>query len=123
MFAAFTLCALVVYRRRQPVGIEKWLWRAALTAYALLTLGVALDYWTQWTGRYNGRGIEATLFTVGYLVTFPALLLTGLTSTTLGVALLLRRFRPLVPSCCWPRPFRWPCSSCSSPRWGAPCCP
>ncbi len=27
VFLAFTLCAFAVYRRRQPVGFEKWAWR------------------------------------------------------------------------------------------------
>ncbi len=35
VFVAFTLCAFVVYRRRQPVGFEKWAWRAALAAYVV----------------------------------------------------------------------------------------
>ena len=30
VFLAFTLCALVVHRRRQPTGFEKWVWRLAI---------------------------------------------------------------------------------------------
>jgi hypothetical protein len=79
VFAAFTLGALVVYRRRAP-------------AYALACLGVFLDYWTQWTGDYN------VLFLVGTWVTFPALGLMLVTSTVLGVTLLAKRFRPVLPA-------------------------
>ena len=62
VFLAFTLCAFVVRRRRGPVGFEKWAWRLALTGYVVACAGVFLDYWTQWTGDYNGDGIEALLF-------------------------------------------------------------
>jgi hypothetical protein len=41
VFAAFTLCAYVVRRRRQPAGFEKWAWRIALPAYVWATLAVA----------------------------------------------------------------------------------
>jgi len=92
VFVAFTLAALVVNRRRSPGGFEKWVWRATIAAYALACLGVFLDYWTQWTGDYN------VLFLVGTWVTFPALGLMLVTSTVLGVTLLLKRFRPLVPA-------------------------
>jgi hypothetical protein len=50
----------VVYRRRQPIRFEKWVWRFAITAYVLSCVAVFLDYWTQWTGNYNGDGIEGT---------------------------------------------------------------
>ena len=88
VFAAFTLAAYVVYSRRRPVGFEKWVWRVALTGYALATLATFLDYWTQWTGDYN------VLFDVGWIVTLPGLLLTMLGSTALGTTLLVKRFRP-----------------------------
>ena len=65
VFLAFTLCAFVVYRRRAPHGFERWAWRAALAAYVLACVGVFLDYWTQWTGNYNGDGIEAWFFGIG----------------------------------------------------------
>lgn len=96
VFVAFTLCAFVVYRRTRPTGFLRWSWRAALTAYVLACIGVFIDYWTQWTGRY--AGIEETLFTVGWAVTFPAFLLTMGCSTVLGVTLLVHRFRPLPPA-------------------------
>ena len=94
IFAAITLCAFVVYRRRQPVRVEKWAWRFAIAAYTLASVGVFLDYWTQWTGNYNGDGIEGTLFTLAWLVTVPSLLMFLLSSTVLGVTLLVKRFRP-----------------------------
>lgn len=98
VFVAFTLCAVVTYRRRQPAGFERWAWRFAIGAYALASVGVVLDYWTQWTGDYNGDGIEATLFTVGFAVTMLGFLLTLLCSTALGVTLLAKRFRPTLPA-------------------------
>lgn len=98
VFAAFTLCGYVVYRRRQPTGVERWAWRFALTGYTIACVGVLLDYWTQWTGNYNGSGLEATLFSVAWMVSIPGLLLTLLGSTALGVALLVNRFRPTPPA-------------------------
>lgn len=92
VFIAFTLCTVVTYRRRQPVGFERWAWRLTIGAYAAASLGVFLDYWTQWTGDYN------VLFLIGTWVTFPALGLTLLTSTVLGVTLLVKRFRPRLPA-------------------------
>jgi len=98
VFVAFTLCAYVVYRRRQPAGFEKWMWRMTITGYAVASVGVFLDYWTQWTGNYNGDGIEAALFTAGWFVSLPGLLLTLLCSTVLGITLLAKRFRPTLPA-------------------------
>lgn len=92
VFVAFTLCAVVAYRRRQPAGFEAWAWRVALTGYVLVSAGTFLDYWTQWTGEYN------VLFDVGWVVTVPGLLLTLLGSTVLGVVLLVNRFRPTGPA-------------------------
>ena len=98
VFAAFTLCAFVVHRRRQPEGFEKWAWRATLAAYVVATVAVFLDYWTQWTGNYEGDGIEAWFFSVAWVVTLPGLLLTLLCSTVLGGTLLVKRFRPRLPA-------------------------
>jgi hypothetical protein len=98
VFVAFTLCAFVVYRRRQPFGFERLAWRFALVGYTVACVGVFLDYWTQWTGNYEGDGIEAMLFTVAFAVTVPGLLLTLLASTVLGITLLAKRFRPVVPA-------------------------
>ena len=94
VFLAFTLCAFVVRRRREPVGFEKWAWRLALTGYVVACAGVFLDYWTQWTGDYNGDGIEALLFAAGWMTSLPGLALTMLGSTVLGLTLLAKRFRP-----------------------------
>lgn len=98
VFLAFTLCALVVFRRRAPRGFERGAWRFAHVALSLATLAVTFEYWTQWTGRYNGAGLEATLFEVGWLVTLPAFLLFLLASTVLGITLLVKRFRPVLPA-------------------------
>jgi hypothetical protein len=98
VFVAFTLCAYVVYRRRQPGGVEKGIWRFALIGYVIACVGVFLDYWTQWTGNYNGDGIEGMLFSVAWMVTLPGLLLTLLGSTALGITLLVKRFRPALPA-------------------------
>lgn len=98
VFLAFTLCAVAVYRRRRPTGFERWAWRLAIGAYAVACVGVFLDYWTQWTGNYNGDGVEGTLFTLGFVVTVPGLLGTLLFSTALGVTLLVKRFRPTLPA-------------------------
>lgn len=92
VFVAFTLCALVVYRRRRPAGFERWVWRSALLGYVIACAGVWLDYWTQWTPHPNA------LFTLGWYVTLPGLLFTALGSTVLGITLLLRGFRPVMPA-------------------------
>lgn len=91
VFVAFTLCAFVVRRRRQPTGVEKWAWRVALTGYVLACLSVAAEYWTQW-GSLN----DALLETV-FLAVIPAMLLTMLGSSFLGVVLLFRR-APRLPA-------------------------
>ena len=98
VFLAFTLSAVVVYRRRQPSGFEKVAWRLAVAFYSLACVSVALDYWTQWTGNYEGDGIEATLFEIAFMVTVPGLLGTLLFSTVLGMTLLAKRFRPTLPA-------------------------
>jgi hypothetical protein len=98
VFAAFTLCAYVVYRRRQPGGAETWVWRFALTGYVITSLAVLLEYWSQWTGSYNRDGIEAILFSAAWAVAVPGLVLTMLGSTALGITLLVKRFRPALPA-------------------------
>jgi hypothetical protein len=87
VFVAFTLCAFVVRRRRQPAGFEKWAWRVALTGYVLACVGVFCDYWTQWD-TYNA------FFDIAFLITLPGLLLTLVGSSLLGIALLRRGFVP-----------------------------
>lgn len=98
VFVAFTLCAYAVYRRRQPGGFEKAVWRFTLTGYGVACVAVLLEYWTQWTGNYSGDGIEGMLFSLGWVVTVPALLLTMVGSTALGITLLVKRFRPALPA-------------------------
>jgi hypothetical protein len=98
VFVAFTLCAVVVYRRRQPSGFEQWLWRLTIGVYAAACVGVFLCYWTQWTGSYNGDGVEALLMTVGFGLTIPSMVLMLLLSTVLGFTLLAKRFRPVLPA-------------------------
>jgi hypothetical protein len=87
-FVAFTLCAFVVRRRRQPAGFERWAWRIALTGYVWACVAVFGDYWTQWTGTPNA------LLDLSFLVGIPGLLLTLVGSTLLGIALLRNGLRP-----------------------------
>jgi len=88
VFVAFTLCAFVVRRRRQPSGLEKWAWRIALTGYVWACVSVFGDYWTQWTGTPNA------LLDLSFLLGLPGLLLTLVGSTLLGIALLRNGLRP-----------------------------
>lgn len=88
VFIGFFLCALVVYRRRQPRGFERGAWRVVLVAYAAAVLSVFAEYWTQWTGEPNG------LLDLVFLVSLPAILLTMLGSTVLGIALVKNGLRP-----------------------------
>ena len=92
VFLAFTLCAFVVRRRRQPVGYEKWAWRIALTGYVGACASVAAEYWSQWTSVDQGV-VDAV-----FVVTAPFLLLTMVGSTLLGIALLRRGMRPALPA-------------------------
>jgi hypothetical protein len=92
VFLAFTLCAFVVRRRRQPVGFEKWAWRIALTGYVGACASVAAEYWSQWTSVDQGV-VDAV-----FVVTAPFLLLTMVGSTLLGIALLRRGMRPALPA-------------------------
>jgi hypothetical protein len=90
VFAAFTACAFVLYRRRRPTGFEKLAWRFALVAYGWACVAVLVTYWTQWT-HITG------LLDIAFLVLdVPAVLLTSIASTTLGITLLRRGFRPRV---------------------------
>lgn len=88
VFVAFTLCAFVVHRHRQPTtGVEKWTWRVVLSAYALACVLVAAEYWTQW-GTINDGLLE-----VVFLAMIPVLLVTMVGSSVLGVVLLRRGLR------------------------------
>lgn len=82
MFAAFTLCAFVVQRRRWPAGVEKWVWRAALTGYVIATMSVFGDYYTPWTDQSF------------LLLSVPRLLISLFGSTVLSIVLVRNRFRP-----------------------------
>ena len=82
----------MIYKQRRPGLWETWVWRVTLTGYVLACAAVFLDYWTQWTGNYN------VLFQVGWIVTVPALLLTMVGSTVLGITLLVRGSAPRLPA-------------------------
>lgn len=89
VFAAFTLCAFVVHARRRPAGFERWAWRFALFAYGWACVAVALEYWTQWAS-------PNAFFELAFLLSLPAVLLTLLSSTVLGIVLLRKGMRPRV---------------------------
>ncbi len=91
VFVGFTLAALVVHRRRSPVGFEKWAWRVALTGYVWACVSVALEYWTQLT-TYNG------FFETAFLIVVPGLLILLIGSTILGIALIRNGLRPRLPA-------------------------
>jgi hypothetical protein len=74
--------AVAVRRSRTPVGLERWGWRLALAAYALAVAATLGEYWTPWLD-------ETFLF-----VALPAVLVSLIGSTVLGIALLRRGFRP-----------------------------
>lgn len=92
VFLAFTAAAFVAYRIRQPRRFEKWAWRVTLGGYVAACVAVAAEYWTQWTA------INEPLLTAVFVATIPAMLVTMLGSTVLGVTLLVRRHRPLLPA-------------------------
>src|SRR3954468_15633330 len=92
VFLAFTLCAFVVRRRRQPVGFEKWAWRVALTGYVGAPVSTFAAQWTPWP-RMNQVLLDGV-----FLVTAPFLLVTMVGSTLLGIALLRRGMRPSTPA-------------------------
>jgi hypothetical protein len=100
VFAAFTLCAFVVRRRRRPAGLEMWAWRIALPAYVWATLAVAADYWTQWGATPNA------FFGIGSFITVPGLVLALLGSTLLGIAPGDRQAVPAVAMSSRPLPVR-----------------
>ncbi len=98
VFLAVTLCAVVVYRRRRPAGFEKWMWRINIVLFAAATLGVFLTYGIQFTGSYEGDGVQAALFTIGTWFDFLGLGLMLIFTSVLGVTLLVKRFRPVLPA-------------------------
>jgi hypothetical protein len=88
IFAAFTLCAFVVHRRRRAHGsvrgAETWAWRVALPAYVLACVAVGAEYWTMWTSIDDG------LLDAIFLASLPVMLVTMLGSTFLGIVLVRR---------------------------------
>ena len=88
VFVGFFLCALVAYRRRQPRGFERGAWRVVLVGYGAAVVSVFAEYWTQWTGEPNA------LLDIVFVAMMPAVLVTVLGSTVLGVALVRNGFRP-----------------------------
>lgn len=90
VFAAFTACAFVLYRRRRPQGFEKFAWRFTLGAYTLACVAVLVTYWTQWTRPTRVLDLAFIFLDI------PAVLLSMIGSTMLGIALLRRGFRPRV---------------------------
>ena len=92
IFVAFTACAFVVHRRRQPTGKERWVWRVTLFAYVGACVSVAAEYWLQW-GSETSDLLDAV-----FLATIPLVLLTVLSSTVLGITLLAKRVRPRTPA-------------------------
>jgi hypothetical protein len=88
VFAAYTACAFVLYKRRRPTGFEKFAWRLALTAYVWGVVAVFVTYWTQWTH-------VTQLLDIAFLVLdIPAVLLGWLGSTMLGITLIAHGYRP-----------------------------
>ena len=92
VFVGFTAGAFLAYRRRAPQRAEKWVWRVTLTGYVGACASVLAEYWTQW-----GNGSGALLDAV-FVVTVPFLALAVLSSTVLGIVLLVKRFRPVTPA-------------------------
>ncbi len=90
VFAAFTACAYVLYRRRRPVGFEKFAWRFALVAYTWASVAVLVTYWTQWTHT------TALLDLAFLFLDIPGVLLCWIGSTMLGITLIRRGFVPRV---------------------------
>ena len=90
VFAAFTACAFVLYRRRRPAGFEKFAWRFALVAYTWGCVAVFVSYWTQWTHTTDLLDLAFVFLDI------PAVLLGWLGSTMLGITLLRRGYRPRV---------------------------
>jgi hypothetical protein len=87
VFVALTLCAFVVRARRRPTGFEKWAWRVVLFGYCYACVSVVVEYWTQLTDY-------SAFFEQAFLITLPAVPITMIGSTVLGITLLRRGFRP-----------------------------
>jgi hypothetical protein len=82
-----TVAAFAVRQHRGAVrGAEKWGWRIALPAAVLATVSTLGDYWTPW--------LDASFLFLG----IPAVLLSLVGNTTLGIGLLRRGYRPRATS-------------------------
>jgi hypothetical protein len=79
---AATVFAVAVRRGRTPVGLERWGWRLAPVGYGLAVVATFGEYWTPW--------LDETFL----LVALPAVLVSLVGSTVLGIALLRRGVRP-----------------------------
>jgi hypothetical protein len=81
------LAAALAVRSRRPAHItrpERWGWRLAIVGYTFLSLGVIL------------APPGAALNVVFFALIVPGLVLSTIGSTTLGIALLRARYRPLL---------------------------
>ena len=84
VYAAFALCAYVVFTHRNAHGLELWGWRLCLTGYTLMTISIVGDYFTPW--------MDQSFMILG----IPSALLTLVGSPLLGIALLRSGFRPRI---------------------------
>jgi hypothetical protein len=80
---AFIAAAYLVYRRRNPGGIEKRLWQVELAGYATMAVSVLGDYFTPWMDQM-------------FLVGIGAMLVIGFGGILLGIVLLRNGFRPRI---------------------------
>jgi hypothetical protein len=77
------VCAFAVHSLRPPGRFaERWGWRLTLTSYCLMSLSLFFTYWI------------ANLDLVFLAVTIPALLLSTVGETMLGIGLIRAGFRP-----------------------------
>ena len=81
---AFTAAAYLVFRHREPSGVERRLWQLALIGYLAMTLSVCGDYFTPWW--------MDQMFIVG----IGAMLIIGLGGIPLGILMLRHGFRPRI---------------------------
>jgi hypothetical protein len=94
LFAAVFACARAVHARRPPgVGpLERWGWRLALVGYALGAVGSLAALFIVIDGS-----AENVVIDVAFLALMvPAILIDGIGSTVLGIALLRNGYRPRV---------------------------
>jgi hypothetical protein len=93
VFLAYFLCAVVVQRRRQATGFEKWMWRIVVVLYGLEIPLVMGEYWTQWGSTTNA------LLEIVFIAVIPVVLVGFFATSLLGIALVRNGFRP--------RPSAW----------------